>query len=96
MVWRALHDPRWQANQAGAAREVAELGHSSGGNRFVLGTEWLLRALDAKGQPLWQRAVPGTVWAVNITGDGRLVVAACGDGTIHWHRIDDGRELRAL
>ena len=66
------------------------------GNRFVLGTDWLLRALDAKGQPLWQRAVPEVVWAVNITGDGRLVVAAYDDGTIRWHRIDDGRELLAL
>ena len=66
------------------------------GDRFVLGTEWSLRALDAKGQPLWQRAVPGVVWAVNITGDGRLVVAAYGDGTIRWHRMDDGRELLAL
>jgi hypothetical protein len=36
------------------------------------------------------------VWAVNISGDGRLVVAACGDGTIRWHRMDDGRELLAL
>jgi hypothetical protein len=36
------------------------------------------------------------VWAVNITGDGRLVVAAYADGTIRWHRMDDGRELLAL
>src|SRR5262249_19998740 len=31
-----------------------------------------------------------------ISGDGRLVVAAYGDGTIRWHRMDDGRELLAL
>jgi WD40 repeat protein len=66
------------------------------GNRFVLGTEWTLRALDAKRQRLWQNPVPSVVWAVNITGDGRLVVAAYGDGTIRWHRMDDGRELLAL
>ena len=28
--------------------------------------------------------------------DGRLLVAAYGDGTIRWHRMDDGRELLAL
>jgi hypothetical protein len=28
--------------------------------------------------------------------DGRLVVAAYGDGTIRWHKMDDGRELLAL
>jgi WD40 repeat protein len=66
------------------------------GNRFVLGTDWSLRALDEKGQLLWTRAVPGTVWGVNITGDGRLVVAAYDNGTIRWHRMDDGRELLAL
>jgi WD40 repeat protein len=66
------------------------------GSRFVLGTEWNLRAVDARGERLWQRTAPETVWAVNITGDGRLVVAAYGDGTIRWHRMDDGRELLAL
>jgi WD40 repeat protein len=69
--------------------------HPDGG-RFVLGAEWSLRAIDAKGQDLWQRPGPGVVWAVNISGDGRLVVAAYSDGTIRWHRMDDGRELLAL
>jgi WD40 repeat protein len=66
------------------------------GNRFVLGTDWNLRALGANGQSLWQVKVPATAWGVNITGDGRLVVAAYDDGTIRWHRMDDGRELLAL
>jgi hypothetical protein len=66
------------------------------GNRFVLGTEWKLRALGANRQSLWQVNAPSIVWGVNITGDGRLVVAAHGDGTIRWHRMDDGRELLAL
>lgn len=66
------------------------------GTRFVLGTDWCLRAFDAAGAALWQRLVPGTAWAVNITADGRLVVAAYGDGTIRWHRMDDGRELFAF
>jgi hypothetical protein len=62
----------------------------------VLGAEWSLSAVDAKDKLLWRRAVPGAVWAVNISGDGRLVVAAYADGTIRWHRMDDGRELLAL
>jgi WD40 repeat protein len=65
-------------------------------SRFVLGTEWSLRAFDAKGQPIWRRATPSIVWGLNISGDGRLVIAAYGDGTIRWHRMDDGRELLAL
>lgn len=66
------------------------------GKRFLLGTEWWLRAFDDQGEKLWQRPVPGVVWAVNISGDGRLVIAAYDDGTIRWHRMDDGRELLAF
>jgi hypothetical protein len=62
----------------------------------VLGADWTLRAFDAKGMALWTRDTPGTVWAVNIIGDGRLVVAAYGDGTIRWHRLSDGVELLAF
>ncbi|WP_298379971.1 caspase family protein [Azospirillum sp.] len=67
-----------------------------GARRFVLGTEWSLRAFAADGAPLWRRPAPSVVWAVNISGDGRLAVAAYGDGTIRWHRMEDGRELLAF
>ena len=40
--------------------------------------------------------MPGTLWAVNVSGDGRLVVTAYSDGTIRWHRMDDGQELLAF
>jgi hypothetical protein len=62
----------------------------------VLGSDWSLRAFDAKGQLIWRRAAPSVVWAVNVSGDGRLTIAAYGDGTIRWHRLDDGRELLTL
>jgi hypothetical protein len=65
-------------------------------HRFVLGTSWSLYSFDAQGKELWKREALGAAWAVNISGDGRLVVAACGNGTIRWHRMDDGRELLAL
>jgi Caspase domain/WD domain, G-beta repeat len=65
-------------------------------DRFVLGSEWKLRAIGANGERLWSRAAPSVAYGVNITGDGRLVVVAYDDGTIRWHRMDDGRELLAL
>jgi WD40 repeat protein len=65
-------------------------------DRFVLGTEWMLRAFTADGTPLWTRPAPDVVWSVNITGDGRLLVAAHQDGTIRWHRMSDGAELLAF
>lgn len=63
---------------------------------FVVGTEWWLRAFDACGTLLWRQEVPSAAWAVNVTGDGRLVVAGYGDGTIRWHRMEDGREVLAF
>jgi hypothetical protein len=64
--------------------------------RFVLGADWSLRLFDARGTEQWQKPTPGAAWAVNITGDGRTVVAGYSDGTIRWHRISDGEEVLAL
>ena len=66
------------------------------GNCFVLGTTWALRAFNVEGTPLWTYSAPGQVNAVNITGDGRLLVASYADGTIRWHRMSDGVELLAF
>jgi WD40 repeat protein len=66
------------------------------GDRFVVGADWFLWAFDAEGTQLWRRPVSGgAVWAVNITGDGRLVITAYDDGTVRWHRMADGVELLA-
>ena len=65
--------------------------------RFVVGADWWLRAFGkGGGKPIWSKPVPSVVWGVDITADGRMVVAAYGDGTIRWHRLSDGRELLAL
>jgi Caspase domain len=65
-------------------------------DRFVLGGSWSLRAFDYWGTQLWMHPVPGQLGTVTITGDGRLVVVAYGDGTIRWHRVSDGVELLAF
>ena len=63
---------------------------------FVLGADWSLRFYDRTGQERWQIPVPGVAWAVNLSANGRYVVAGYGDGTIRWHRATDGKELLAL
>ncbi|MBA4392138.1 MAG: hypothetical protein C0407_01165, partial [Desulfobacca sp.] len=67
-----------------------------GGKTFLLGTDWYLRLFDQAGKQQWQVSVPGAAWAVNISGNGKLAVAAFGDGTIRWYRMTDGRELLAF
>jgi WD40 repeat protein len=69
---------------------------TSDGTGFVLGTEWHLRAFDKDGQERWKTTAPSPALGVNITADGRLVLAAYYDGTIRWHRMRDGQELLAL
>lgn len=66
-----------------------------GGQGFVLGTDRFIRAYDAQGVLLWRCPVQ-TAWAVNISGNGDLVVAALRDGTIRWYDWENGRELMAL
>lgn len=69
---------------------------AQGGKRFFLGSSFYLSAFDDAGKLEWRRNTRGDVWAVNASGDGRIVVAAYGDGAIRWLRADEGRELLAL
>ncbi len=69
---------------------------SPDGKSFLLGTEWYLRLFDRNGNEIWNVPAPSAAWAVNISGNGKLAVAAFGDGTIRWYRISDGKELLAL
>lgn len=66
------------------------------GKHFLLGTDWSLRLFDRQGRQQWRVPVPSVAWAVNISGDGRLAVAAFGDGTLRWYQLTDGRELMAF
>ncbi len=62
---------------------------------FVLGTSKYIRAYDSRAQLRWQQK-SATGWAVNISGNGRIVIAALADGTVRWYDWQDGRELAAL
>ncbi len=63
---------------------------------FALGTSFYLRLLQANGTPLWRVAAPGAAWQVNVSGDGRWVIAGYSDGTLRWYRARDGAEMLAL
>ncbi len=65
------------------------------GKSLLLGTEWALRLFDREARPLWRVQLPALAWSVNVSGNGRLAVAALSDGTIRWYRMSDGREVLA-
>jgi len=61
---------------------------------FLLGTANSLWLFDSEGAVLWRVRMPGVVWGVNT--NGRVAVAALGDGTIRWYRLTDGEEALAF
>ena len=60
---------------------------------LLLGTEWALRLLDRNAKEIWNVGLPAVVWAVNISQNGKLALAALSDGTIRWYRLSDGKEV---
>ncbi len=65
-------------------------------NAFLLGTWLFLCLFDREGNKRWEVLSPGPVRSVNVSGNGRVAVAAFGDGTIRWYRMKDGKELLAF
>jgi WD40 repeat protein len=89
----ALHGKPIKLDNYEQSRALAVRPDASG---FVLGTSFALRSFRSDGTQLWTKDVPSLINAVNITRDGRIVVASNQDGTLRWHRLSDGKELLAL
>lgn len=75
---------------------VRSAAYSADKKLMALGTEWNLRLFDSEGGQRWERRTPAAAWAVNVSADGRWLVAALGDGSIRWYRLSDGQEQLAL
>jgi WD40 repeat protein len=65
-------------------------------NTFLLGTLYYLYLFDRGASEVWRVRVPGGAFDVNISTNGRVAVAALGDGTVRWYRMKDGKELLAF
>ncbi|MFO1358354.1 caspase family protein [Plasticicumulans sp.] len=63
---------------------------------LLLGTSKRLRHFKADGRLLWEIPAPADAWAVNVSRDGKLALAAYGDGTVRWYRLADGTPLLNL
>ncbi len=97
--WRDTVSPtlQGQALKLEQNETARSLAISPDASVFALGADFRLRLFDARGRERWPAlAVPGSVWGVNIPAQGRVIVAAYGDGTIRWHRMSDGQELLAF
>jgi WD40 repeat protein len=84
--WRNSHTPRLNGlviplDPKETARSVSV---SPSGNGVALGTDFYLRFETATGEA-WRIPTPAAVWAVNMSADGRLIVAALADGSVRWY-----------
>jgi WD40 repeat protein len=69
---------------------------NSTSDHFLIGTNYYLRWYDKRGKEIKKITVPSEVYGVNISANGKLAVAALGDGTIHWYSLATGEELEEL
>jgi WD40 repeat protein len=65
-------------------------------NSFLLGSKLFLYLFGRGGNEIWKIRVTGEAFDVNISPDGRVALAALGDGTVRWYRMKDGKELLAF
>jgi len=95
-AWNSRTDPKLNGRRLELHNYEYSQSVAVADDRVLLGTEWNLRLFGPDGQLRWQQSVPDVAWRVNQSPDGRLAVAALGDGTIRWYRVDNGQELLAV
>jgi WD40 repeat protein len=93
--WRARYDTKLNGSWLHLFGEVSRA-VAVEDDRVLSGTASTLRLFSSEGAERWRQQLPGDAWHVNQSPDGRLAIAALGDGTIRWYRLDNGEELLAL
>ena len=66
------------------------------GSAAALGSDFFIRMIGRSGEIWAPREMEAPVWALNVGNDGRLLVAALGDGSVHWLDAASGKELLSL
>jgi len=96
--WRNKTNPRFNGRtlQILPGETARSLAMAPDERSFVLGSDWFVRQYSADGAVLWERRMPAAVWAVNVSADGRWMVAGLGDGSVRWLRLMDGAEELTL
>ena len=94
--WRNNYSPQLYGKKIPLEAHETSRSMATSNTNFVLGTEWNLRYYDKEGREIWKVPGPGIAWAVNLTRNGKYVVAAFGDGTIRWYNTENGIELLSL
>lgn len=95
--WRNAPLPRLNSRPVALERDEVALAAavSVPGRGAAFGTNFYVRFQRTDGTG-WHTLAPAPAWAVNISGDGRLVIAGLGDGTVRWYDAATGKDLLTL
>jgi WD40 repeat protein len=63
---------------------------------FLIGTNYYLRLYAPNGREIQKITVPAEVDGINIAANGKLAVAALGDGTLRWYSLGADELLTEL
>ncbi|MEX0856832.1 MAG: caspase family protein [Balneolaceae bacterium] len=97
--WESTTNPMLNGNPLDFLQQfeyVYSVDINSADNRTVFGADWNIYALDDQGQTFWNTSIQSPAFAIKIAGNGQVLAAAHGDGTIRWYRMDDGELLLSL
>jgi hypothetical protein len=73
---------------------TTSLAIASDGQFVALGSIFSVRLFNRDGNMIWRNLL--SVSDVNISADGKWVVAESRDGTLRWYHLADGKEVLAL
>ncbi len=65
-------------------------------NNLLVGTNWNVYDLDSSGNIVWKKSVPGPVYAIAVAQSASMLVAALGNGTFRWYRLNSGEEILSV
>ena len=93
--WRNSATPKIAGRTLSLAPEELARSYaiSPSGGLVALGTDYQVRIYRGDGTPLAAAELPGAAWGVGISGDGQMLVAATGDGTLRWFGLSERGEL---
>ncbi len=97
--WKNTYSPKINGTKLSFLRQnerCRSTDISPDGNKIILGANWNIYCADTKGNKLWKAPVQGSAWAVNISGNGKIVVAAQNGGVINWYSMSNGELLLTL
>jgi len=93
--WRNGHAPSIKGVAIAMKDKEYARSASARGATVLLGSDYALR-LYQDGALAWKVRLNSPAWAVNLTRDGHLGLAALGDGTVRWYDLEHGAEVLAL